>query len=411
MLINPFTPSEIASEPDDFFGRSEELKILERSIYQGSVAIQGAIGIGKSSLLARTRLMMEGFESDQSSKSVIAVCNRDIQTIDDISRLILASFVSIDESQKRIKFKLGSFFETESAEICKYFSEGKHLAILKRIVEKDYIHNFVGNDKLMIFAIDEADKSPIPLARFFRDIITHTQQQGVKNVRFILSGVHPFYQEMVDEDAGISRFIYRTLTLPPLHLEEAVELLEAKFSLVAKSAKNLNVDLEIDPDIVIRIAKLSGGHPHIIQLLGSHVIEHEFEDPDGIIDSKDLLNSLQKICYEDRARVYNSTIHMLDINDQLDSFLNLLHLMPKGFPSKINRQTALRNTDRDRIQWLVEHNILSTQEPEYYYLVDEFLRIRIILDKEESQTSELEKHLLRIEDGSFDEFYYDPYDY
>ena len=51
MLINPFTPSEIASEPQDFFGRAEELKTLERSLMVGSVAIQGPIGIGKSSLV------------------------------------------------------------------------------------------------------------------------------------------------------------------------------------------------------------------------------------------------------------------------------------------------------------------------------------------------------------------------
>ena len=47
MLFNPFTPSEIASDPDDFFGRNEELRLLERSIQQGSVVIQGPVGIGK----------------------------------------------------------------------------------------------------------------------------------------------------------------------------------------------------------------------------------------------------------------------------------------------------------------------------------------------------------------------------
>jgi hypothetical protein len=88
------------------------------------------------------------------------------------------------------------------------------LSILKRIVEKDYLNNYIGADNLLILAIDEADKSPIPLARFVRSLITHTQQQGVKNLRFILSGVHPFYQEMISEDPGISRFIYKIINLP-----------------------------------------------------------------------------------------------------------------------------------------------------------------------------------------------------
>ncbi|HET6975566.1 MAG TPA: hypothetical protein VFI24_04535 [Pyrinomonadaceae bacterium] len=111
MLLNPFTPSEIASAPDDFFGRAEELRTLERSLRQGSVAIQGAIGIGKSSLLARARLLMEGFSSDHKSRSVMAVGDRDIKTIDEAARLLLEGFVRVDEQHKKVKFKLGSFLK------------------------------------------------------------------------------------------------------------------------------------------------------------------------------------------------------------------------------------------------------------------------------------------------------------
>jgi hypothetical protein len=157
MLYNPFTPSEIASSPDDFFGRDFELTTLERSLKKGSVAIQGAIGIGKSSLLARTRLQMEGFASENKAQSIIAVCNRDIQNIDEIARLILESFVSIDEKQKKIRFKVGNFFETESVEVTKYFSEGRHLSVVKRLIEKDYLNSFLGKDNLLILAIDEAE--------------------------------------------------------------------------------------------------------------------------------------------------------------------------------------------------------------------------------------------------------------
>src|SRR5947209_6148500 len=214
MLLNPFTPSEIASAPEDFFGRTYELRTLERSLRQGSVAIQGAIGIGKSSLLARARLLMEGFHSSNRAKSVIAVGDKDVKTIDEAARLVLESFVHVDERQRKVKFKLGSVFEIESAEICKYFTEGRHLAILKRIVEEDYLRRLLSQHDLLILAVDEADKCPIPLARLIRSVVTHTQQQSVKRVRFIVSGVSPFFQDMVNEDQGISRFIYKTITLP-----------------------------------------------------------------------------------------------------------------------------------------------------------------------------------------------------
>ena len=32
MLNNPFTPTEIAAQPEDFFGRRAEVEILERSL-------------------------------------------------------------------------------------------------------------------------------------------------------------------------------------------------------------------------------------------------------------------------------------------------------------------------------------------------------------------------------------------
>src|SRR3954467_15713419 len=67
-------------------------------------------------------------------------------------------------------------------------------------------------------------------------------------------------------------------------------------------------------------------HPHIMQLLGSHVVEHEDEDPDGIIAGRDFLNSLRRICFEDRAAVYSATIHQLQLQDKYDSLLTLLGL-------------------------------------------------------------------------------------
>jgi hypothetical protein len=392
VLLNPFTPSEIASSPDDFFGRVQELRTLERSILQGSVAIQGAIGIGKSSLLARARLVMEGFNSRHRSKSVIAVGDRDVKTVDEAARLVLESFLRVDERHNKVKFKLGSVFEIESAEICRFFTEGRHLALLKRIVEEDNLRRIISGGDMLILAVDEADKCPVPLARLIRSVVTHTQQQGVKRVRFVVSGVSPYYQEMVDEDPGISRFIYKTITLPPLPPDEAQDLIETKFLLVQRSAEQNKIKLEIDPDIAFRIVNLSGGHPHIIQLLGSHIIEQECEDPDGAIDSYDLVNALRRACYEDRARVYDATIHMLDLDGMLEEFQLLLSLMPRGFPSRIGREKARKAVGNHTIEWLVKHNILSTQVPDEYGLVDEFLRIRFIMD--DSSTSDEEGDLI-----------------
>jgi hypothetical protein len=121
MLINPFTPSEIASAPDDFFGRAEELQTVRQSLLKGSVAIEGAIGIGKSSLLARVRLSMEGFMPEDNTKSIVAVGEKGIQSADDAARLVLEQFVTVDQKEESLTFKLGSIFEKKSAQICHEF--------------------------------------------------------------------------------------------------------------------------------------------------------------------------------------------------------------------------------------------------------------------------------------------------
>jgi hypothetical protein len=403
MLLNTFTPSEIAGHPEDFFGRTQELRLLERSLRQGSVAIQGAMGIGKSSLLARVRLLMEGFDSTHSSKSVIAVGDKDVQTVDDAARLLLEAFTQIDEEQNKVLFKLGSLVEIESVEVCSYFKAGRHLAALKRIVEEEYLKMILADKEFLILAIDEADKCPVPIARLIRSITTHTQQSGVKNVRFIVAGVRPFFQEMVNEDAGINRFFYKTISLLPMPEHEATDLVEAKLIQVVHDAGKNEINLQVDPTVIPRIVNLSGGHPHLLQLLGSHIVENEDSDPDGIINAKDLVDALRKICYEDRARVYDAAIHMLELHNMIDVLKSLLDIASSKFPTRINRKMARQVTTEQSIEWLIAHNVLSVVTDEEYGLMDEFLRIRMLMDEaaQEAEAMRLEKRLIRL--GSLEE--------
>lgn len=398
MLINPFTPSEIASQPEDFFGRSVELQTLERSLMQGSVAIQGAIGIGKSSLLSRVRLTMEGFNSAHSSISTVSIGHQDIKNVDEAARLLLESFADVDEASKKIRFNLGKVIEIEAAEVCRIFAEGRHLAGLIRCMDKTNMEMILSDKQYLVLAIDEADKCPAALARLIRVLTTHIQQKGIKRVRFATAGVNPYFQQMVDVDSGINRFFYKVMTLAPMERAEAADLVSTKFDQVIDQAEKDGIELEINPEIENRIVGLSGGHPHILQLLGSHVIEHENQNSDGIIDANDLVNSLKTICYEDRSHAYQSTIHFLEISNQYDSLRQLLAVASSGFPTIINRQDALAVTDGKSLEWFVDHNILNPLSAYDYGLMDEFLRIRMIMDEEIEEQDSIEKKL--IENGN-----------
>jgi hypothetical protein len=289
MLRNPFTPSFIASAPDDFFGRAEERKIVKASLRMGSVAIHGPIGIGKSSLLARAVLEMEGFEGDRLAQAVTVSGHKDVKSIDGAARLVLEALADINEQSKKVVFKVGSFFEHESGEITRNFVEGRHLAALQRLLGQKTLNSTLANDQLLIIAVDEADKCPVALAQLVRAVTSHAQLDGIKSIRFLLAGVSPFYEQMLAEDRGIGRFVYKDIPLQPMTPDDASDLLETKFDTVVESAEGSDIPLEIATDIVPRVVALSGGHPHIVQLLGSYLVEHEDEDPDGIVDSKDLL--------------------------------------------------------------------------------------------------------------------------
>lgn len=210
MLLNPFTPTEIASQPDDFFGRRQELTTLERSLAKGSVTIQGPMGIGKSSLMARTLLQMEGFESENAARSVIVVGSKDLRTLDDAARCLLQKLVTVDQRQNKLKFAFGSFVEFESTELVETFREQHHLSVLTRMLRREYLDRILEANRLLILAIDECEKCPVPLAQLVRAIVTQTQQHSVRGVRFVLTGVSPFFQRMLSEDQGITRFFTRT---------------------------------------------------------------------------------------------------------------------------------------------------------------------------------------------------------
>lgn len=107
-LLNPFTPSEIAGTPELFYGRNGELRDIEESLKIGSVLIQGPVGIGKSSLLARTMDLMTGFNSGHTCQQLTVIADKNLETIEQAARLVLDGLgADINDRDKKLQFKLG----------------------------------------------------------------------------------------------------------------------------------------------------------------------------------------------------------------------------------------------------------------------------------------------------------------
>lgn len=138
-LINPFIPTRAATSPNDFFGRTEEMEALGRGLRNGHIAIQGGIGIGKTSLLEKLRYTEEGFDSKGSSaESYIVLGNKTISNLDDAAKLVLQEFVQVDSIQKTKKLGISKILAAEKGliETTNYFSSGRCLGALKNVILK-----------------------------------------------------------------------------------------------------------------------------------------------------------------------------------------------------------------------------------------------------------------------------------
>ena len=157
---------------------------------------------------------------------------------------------------------------------------------------------------MLVIAIDEADKCPVQIAELaFGAVSTHGQQEHIEGIRFVLAGVNPYFKVMLDEDEGLQRFFYKRIDLQPMPIGEAQELFEAKLKMVIADAEGRGLRIAVNPDVTGLVVQLSGGHPHVLQLLGSHIVDHENKSDDGMIDKNDMVEALRTICYEDRGYI------------------------------------------------------------------------------------------------------------
>jgi len=393
MLINPFTPTQIAANPDQFFGRRTELDDAGVAIKKGSVLIQGGIGIGKSSLLAQVRLRVEGFATTPIGETVCIVGHKELTNVDDLARSLLDLFVEIDESSNVFKFKIGGLAEYENREIVKNFTEGRHLATLQRVLTKEFVRDFSEENRLLVIAIDEADKCSVAIARLVRAVSTHVQQEHIEGIRFVIAGVNPYYKVMVDEDEGLQRFFYKRIDLQPMPIAEAQELFEAKLNLVIEDARQRDLQIKVNPDIIGIVVALSGGHPHVLQLLGSHIIDHENQSDDGIIDKNDTVEALRTVCYEDRGYVYDRLLHSLKMSGHFDVLKKIFSMADRSFPTRVPRDQTDALSQK-ALQWLTDNNILLVVNDYEYGLVDEFLRIRLLLDSAGENPRDMSNRIL-----------------
>jgi hypothetical protein len=80
-----------------------------------------------------------------------------------------------------------------------------------------------------------------------------------------------------------------------------------------------------------------------------------------------------------------SIFHPARTEDRLEDLLKLFSFAEQQFPTRIDRTAAADAIGPESLRWFVDHNILAIADSQDYSLVDEFLRVRIILDSEQER--------------------------
>lgn len=398
MLPNPFTPSRIANKPEDFFGRRTEVEEIPRVVRQGSIVIDGPMGIGKSSLLSQIILALEdpGTSGRPLATVYPLVCDAGLKTPEDIATRLLAELTDTREVSKKTKYSLKGFVEFEKTTVDKPSDGARSLRAVCRLLTTAAKEQ----ERLVVVALDEAEKCAPAVAQFMRVILTTTEldQSGLDRIRFVVAGVSPFYSTMIQQDAGIARFVYQRYSLPPFDLDDAMSFLREKFETVLKSEEATQVNLHCDDDLYELVARVTGGHPHLLQLVGSYILDHEDANPDTVLDARDLVGCFQRVCFQTRGPVYEQMLQSIALDGHLSALQDLLSVAAGRCPTHISLEKASEAIENESAKYFVSKGLFSFDSAaRIYRLNDEFLRIRMLLDDPETNPRELEKRLLKEE--------------
>lgn len=369
---NTFTPDRPASSVERCYGRSDEIARLVRASQQNSVAVVGPYGIGKSTLLGTA------IPDIESSSNVISLqLNPEIDSCDLLAKQLIHQITTGLTDTVGYTIQLGlpkvASVQLTSQKVYSLYNDGLHLQALLHLIDQiEYIP-----DVPTVFCLDQCELAPKPLALFMRGL----QGLGLKgrdNNIVVAVGNPPFIEEMRKTEPRIADFLVGQIDLTVLDLADARDLVrDSLLNWCEKVHKECNRTMTLEESLPNRIAILSGGHPHLLQLIGHQVIENEVNSTDWMIDGQNLNEFLTSICSSGGR--YARLIDRLEIEGAMAPLRSLLTLATGDIPTKIKRTDAIDQIGEENLAKLCSmgHAYLDREDVR---IIDELFRFRLLLD-------------------------------
>jgi len=353
---NPFRPNSIIN-PGMFVGRIEEIRAIERCIFQTingnpqHFLIQGERGIGKSSLLYYVERIAEGkiepLIGGSFSLLTISIdlggCNSQIDIVRKIGRALKSSMSRIDavKTSAQVAWDWLSRWEVLGVRYHKDQTELDPEEVCEELV--GIISSIAGSTPSQIdgilLLIDEADRPPseADLGQLLKTLTERLTRADSLRLLIGLAGL-PSTLTKLRESHESSPRLFHTLRLEPLSTDERKKVVT--ISLELANGRNAH-ETKISEDGLELLVDLSEGYPHFIQQFSYCAFE---KDRDNIIDVDDVKagafdegGALAQLGDKFFNDMYHARISSEDYRRVLDAMAN-------HGDAWVNRQTIIKES-------------------------------------------------------------------
>lgn len=298
--FNPFRPGSPVT-PGMFAGRYDELKTLERVLFQTKngnplhFLIRGERGIGKSSLLLYLRSVAQGqIPSLLGEAFRFLVVGIELEPTSNYNEIIkrvgaeLQREVAQHGKAREAARRAWDFLKKWEVMGVKYASETRDLEpheLLDDLVSTVDVTLKELNKVLdgIVVTIDEADKPPSTsnLGEFCKLFTEKLAKRGCDQVTLGLSGLPQTVDRLKESHESAPR-VFEDIFLNPLLPPERVEVIRKGLD---DANKRNRVPTSMTADAEALISEYSEGYPHFIQQFAYCAFE---TDTDNVIDPEDV---------------------------------------------------------------------------------------------------------------------------
>ena len=290
---NPFKPNDIV-HAGMFAGRIDELRIIERCLFQAKMGsqqhfmIQGERGIGKSSLLLYVNHVAEGrispLKGDDLRFVSIPVDLGGCQSQSDIVRKVGRGLRQAIGQRNTLKESAKGVWDwiTNWEVLGVKYNKTDNEIDLEEIAEQfvtnlaDFCETTAHQVDGLLFLMDEADRPTVEsgLGAYLKLISERLTWKGCHKVVFGLAGLPSLMEKLRDSHESSPR-LFHTMNLLPLTPEERKRVIQ--IGLQEANVKNA-VQTEITGEAINFLAELSEGYPHFLQQFSYCAFERDTDD-------------------------------------------------------------------------------------------------------------------------------------